>query len=226
MTNLLTIDALIALDFNSFVDAVRHLILPAVALGTIPLAIVMRITRASVVEVLSEDYVRTARAKGLGEREVVLTHVLRNSMIPVVTVVALGVPAIFGGAIITEQVFKVNGIGQLLKPRLVGAPSIAEHRGWIRDEEEVPGGLRLRQRDGRHRRGDDRPRRQRPARDAARQRAGERLRIATARQEMKRVKEFDYVVTNADERQQETVDSIIAIIRAEHCKVGRRPVEL
>ena len=73
-----------------------------------------RFMRASMLDNLNQDYVRTARAKGLGEYAVVMVHVLRNSMIPVVTVIALGVPAIFGGAIITEQVFKVNGIGQLL----------------------------------------------------------------------------------------------------------------
>lgn len=70
--------------------------------------------RASVLDNLNQDYVRTARAKGLGEAVVVMIHVLRNSMIPVITVIALGVPGIFGGAIITEVVFSVNGIGQLL----------------------------------------------------------------------------------------------------------------
>ena len=70
--------------------------------------------RASMLDNLNQDYVRTARAKGMTENVVVLAHVLRNSMIPVVTIIALGIPAIFGGAIITEQVFKVNGIGQLL----------------------------------------------------------------------------------------------------------------
>jgi peptide/nickel transport system permease protein len=70
--------------------------------------------RASMLDNMGQDYVRTARAKGMEERTVVLRHVLRNSMIPVVTVIALGVPTIFGGAIITEQVFKVNGLGQLL----------------------------------------------------------------------------------------------------------------
>jgi peptide/nickel transport system permease protein len=70
--------------------------------------------RASMLDNLNQDYVRTARAKGLSERVVVLVHVLRNSMIPVVTIIALGVPTIFGGAIITEQVFKVNGLGQQL----------------------------------------------------------------------------------------------------------------
>ena len=75
---------------------------------------ISRYTRSSMLENLSQDYVRTARAKGMTERVVVLKHVLRNSMIPVVTVIALGIPGIFGGAIITEQVFKVNGIGAAL----------------------------------------------------------------------------------------------------------------
>ena len=92
----------------------RDLALPALTLGTIMTAYIARVTRSSMLGVLREDYIRTARAKGLGERTVVLKHVLRNSLIPVVTVIALGIPSIFGGAIITEQVFKVNGIGQLL----------------------------------------------------------------------------------------------------------------
>jgi len=75
---------------------------------------ISRFMRASMLDNLNQDYVRTARAKGMTEQVVVLRHVLRNSLIPVVTVVALGVPLIFGGAIITEQIFKVNGIGQLL----------------------------------------------------------------------------------------------------------------
>jgi len=77
--------------------------------------------RASMLDNLGQDYVRTARAKGMSESVVVLKHVVRNSMIPVVTVIALGVPAIFGGAIITEQIFKVNGLGQLLILALQGA---------------------------------------------------------------------------------------------------------
>jgi len=75
---------------------------------------ISRFMRASMLDNLGQDYVRTARAKGMTERVVVLKHVLRNSLIPVVTVIALGVPQVFGGAIITEQVFKVNGLGQLL----------------------------------------------------------------------------------------------------------------
>ena len=75
---------------------------------------ISRFMRAAVLDNLNNDYVRTARAKGVRERSVLVVHVLRNSMIPVITVIALGVPGIFGGAIITEQIFKVNGIGQLL----------------------------------------------------------------------------------------------------------------
>ncbi len=101
-------------DWESFVVQVRQMFLPVMVLALQTTAHISRFMRASMLDNLKQDYVRTARAKGLGEKAVVLTHVLRNSLISVVTVVALGVPAIFGGAIITEQIFKVNGIGQLL----------------------------------------------------------------------------------------------------------------
>ena len=101
-------------DWNSFVFQVQQMIMPVMVLALQTTAQISRFMRASMLDNLNQDYVRTARAKGLSERSVVLTHTLRNSMIPVVTVIALGVPGIFGGAIITEQVFKVNGIGQLL----------------------------------------------------------------------------------------------------------------
>ena len=114
VTGFYVLDALLRGQPAAAWDALRHLILPAIALGTIPLAIIARITRSSLLEVLGQDYVRTARAKGLSERVVVLKHVLRNSLIPVITVIALSLPAVFGGAIITEQVFKVNGLGQQL----------------------------------------------------------------------------------------------------------------
>ena len=94
--------------------SMKSLTLPAIALALPQASILARVMRSSLLDTLSEDFVRTARAKGLREKSVVLVHVLRNSMIPVVTVIALGMPAIFGGAIITENVFKVNGIGQLL----------------------------------------------------------------------------------------------------------------
>ncbi|MWD28354.1 ABC transporter permease subunit [Aquicoccus sp. SCR17] len=101
-------------DWDSFVVQLQQMIMPVMVLALQITAQISRFMRASMLDNLNQDYVRTARAKGLGERVVVLIHVLRNSMIPVVTVIALGVPSIFGGAIITEQVFKVNGIGQLL----------------------------------------------------------------------------------------------------------------
>ncbi|GGH46535.1 ABC transporter permease subunit [Frigidibacter albus] len=101
-------------DWDSFVFQLRQMAMPVAVLALYNASQISRFMRASMLDNLRQDYVRTARAKGLKERVVVLTHVLRNSMIPVVTVIALGVPTIFGGAIITEQVFKVNGLGQLL----------------------------------------------------------------------------------------------------------------
>ena len=101
-------------DWDSFVVQLRQMIMPVMVLALQITAQIARFMRASTLDNLNQDYVRTARAKGLGERVVVLSHVVRNSMIPVVTVIALGIPQIFGGAIITEQVFKVNGIGHLL----------------------------------------------------------------------------------------------------------------
>ncbi|MEP1926479.1 MULTISPECIES: ABC transporter permease [Pseudomonadota] len=104
-------------DWDSFVYQLRQMIMPVMVLALQTTAQISRYMRASMLDNLNQDYVRTARAKGLSERVVVLVHVLRNSMIPVVTVIALGLPAIFGGAIITEQVFSVNGIGA----QLIGA---------------------------------------------------------------------------------------------------------
>ncbi|MDU9002625.1 ABC transporter permease [Sedimentitalea todarodis] len=101
-------------NWDSFLVQLRQMIMPVMVLALQITAQISRFMRASMLDNLNQDYVRTARAKGIGEYYVVMVHVLRNSMIPVVTVIALGVPAIFGGAIITEQVFKVNGIGQLL----------------------------------------------------------------------------------------------------------------
>ncbi|MCL7465792.1 ABC transporter permease [Phaeovulum sp. NW3] len=101
-------------DWASFKAQLRQMVMPVTVLALYNAAQISRFMRASMLDNLGQDYVRTARAKGLGERVVVLVHVLRNSMIPVVTVIALGVPTIFGGAIITEQVFKVNGLGQQL----------------------------------------------------------------------------------------------------------------
>ncbi|MCV2863676.1 ABC transporter permease [Defluviimonas sp. WL0075] len=101
-------------DWASFWKQVRQMIMPVTVLALFNASQISRFMRASMLDNLGQDYVRTARAKGMSEKVVVLKHVLRNSLIPVVTVIALGIPTIFGGAIITEQVFKVNGLGQLL----------------------------------------------------------------------------------------------------------------
>ncbi|MGA9253315.1 MAG: ABC transporter permease [Roseobacter sp.] len=101
-------------DWESFKVQLQQMVMPVMVLALQTTAQISRFMRASMLENLNQDYVRTARAKGLKESAVVLVHVLRNSMIPIITVIALGIPSIFGGAIITETLFKVNGIGQLL----------------------------------------------------------------------------------------------------------------
>ena len=101
-------------DVPSFLDQVKQSVMPITVLALFDTATIARYTRAEMLEHLPLDYVRTARSKGLKEQVVVLRHVLRNSLIPVVTLVALGVPAVFGGAIVTEQIFRVPGIGELL----------------------------------------------------------------------------------------------------------------
>lgn len=101
-------------DWASFYKMVMQMALPVTVLALFNAAEISRYTRSSMLENLGQDYVRTARAKGMTERVVVLKHVLRNSLIPVVTVIALGLPTVFGGAIVTEQIFKINGIGAAL----------------------------------------------------------------------------------------------------------------
>ncbi|WP_397542298.1 ABC transporter permease subunit [Roseovarius salis] len=101
-------------DWESFKVQIKQMVMPVMVLALQTTAQISRFMRASMLDNLGQDYVRTARAKGLSEAVVVMVHVLRNSMIPVVTVIALGLPQVFGGAIITEQIFKVNGLGQLL----------------------------------------------------------------------------------------------------------------
>ncbi|MDF2233970.1 ABC transporter permease [Albimonas sp. CAU 1670] len=101
-------------DWDSFVYQIKQMIMPTMVLGLYNASQISRFMRASMLDNLGQDYVRTARAKGMTERVVVLVHVMRNSLIPVVTVLALNLPQVFGGAIITEQIFKVNGLGQLL----------------------------------------------------------------------------------------------------------------
>ena len=114
VSNMYSFNGLLSLQWNVLADALRHLILPAVALGTIPLAIIARITRSSLLEVLGLDYVRTARAKGLAEPAVVRKHGLPNAMLPVVTIVGLQVGGLLAGAVLTETIFNLAGVGRAL----------------------------------------------------------------------------------------------------------------
>jgi peptide/nickel transport system permease protein len=111
-SNFVLVDSLLMGRPDLFMDGLSHLILPAIALGSIPLAIITRITRASVLDVSNEDYVRTARAKGLGERRINARHVMRNAWLPVVTVLGLQVGGLLAGAVITETVFGWGGVGR------------------------------------------------------------------------------------------------------------------
>jgi peptide/nickel transport system permease protein len=113
-TGLYVLDGVITGNLPAAWDAILHLLLPAIALGSIPLAIIVRITRASVLDVVHEDYVRTAEAKGLLERTITRRHVLRNALLPVVTVIGLQAGLLFSGAILTETVFAWQGVGQFL----------------------------------------------------------------------------------------------------------------
>ena len=112
ITGFMLIDTLLHGNWPAFVSALRHLILPAIVLGTIPLAVIARQTRSAMLEVLGEDYVRTAKAKGLSSRRVVNVHALRNALIPVVTTIGLQVGLLLGGAILTETIFSWPGIGK------------------------------------------------------------------------------------------------------------------
>ncbi|WP_108842714.1 ABC transporter permease subunit [Kushneria phyllosphaerae] len=113
-TGFMLIDTLLSGEPGAFVDALQHLILPTVVLATIPLAVIARMTRSSILEVLGEDYIRTARAKGLSPWRIIAIHALRNAMIPVTTVIGLQIGLLFSGAILTETIFSWPGIGKWL----------------------------------------------------------------------------------------------------------------
>ncbi|ART62387.1 ABC transporter permease subunit [Kushneria marisflavi] len=113
-TGFMLIDTLLSGEPGAFVDALRHLILPTIVLATIPLAVIARMTRSSILEVLGEDYIRTARAKGLSPWRIIAIHALRNAMIPVTTVIGLQIGLLFSGAILTETIFSWPGIGKWL----------------------------------------------------------------------------------------------------------------
>ncbi len=114
VTGFYVLDGLLTGEIDAALDALRHLVLPALALGTIPLAIIVRITRASVIEVLGDDFVRTARAKGLAPSTIRGRHVMRNALLPVITTIGLQTGLLLSGAVLTESVFAINGIGSYL----------------------------------------------------------------------------------------------------------------
>jgi peptide/nickel transport system permease protein len=109
-----TFNSLVTGRFDIWWDAVRHLILPSIALGTIPMAIIARLTRSNLLDVMGNDYIRTARSKGLGERLILFRHAMRNALLPLVTVVGLQFGALLGGAVLTESVFSLPGMGKFL----------------------------------------------------------------------------------------------------------------
>ncbi|WP_267244710.1 ABC transporter permease [Streptomyces sp. PR69] len=115
VTGFAVLDGILTGEFDASWDAIMHLVLPAVTLASIPLAVIVRMTRASVLEVLGEDYVRTAESKGLQKRVVRARHVLRNAMLPVITAVGLLTGSLLSGAVLTESVFSFNGIGNFIR---------------------------------------------------------------------------------------------------------------
>jgi peptide/nickel transport system permease protein len=118
--NIYTFSALITGQWKALGDALRHMILPAIALGTIPMAIIARMTRSSLLDVLGLDYVRTARAKGLSERVIVIRHGLRNALLPVVTIIGLQLGLLLSGAVLTETIFNLAGLGLTLTQSVLG----------------------------------------------------------------------------------------------------------
>ena len=114
MSRMNILNGLLNSDFDLVKDAIVHLILPALALGTIPMALIARMTRSSMLEVLGQDYIRTARAKGLRQRVVVMKHAFRNALLPLVTVIGLSLGGLLGGALLTETVFNLSGVGRIL----------------------------------------------------------------------------------------------------------------
>jgi peptide/nickel transport system permease protein len=119
VTGLMLADTLLAGELGDFLDALHHLVLPAFTLATVPMAIVARITRSSMLEVLNKDYVRTARAKGLSEAVVILRHALRNAFLPIVTVLGLNLGLLLGGAVLTETIFSWPGLGRYVVDSLM-----------------------------------------------------------------------------------------------------------
>jgi peptide/nickel transport system permease protein len=113
-SNMFIFNSIITGDWEVLGDAIKHIILPSVALSTIPLAIIARMTRSSMLEVLSLDYIRTARAKGLQEWLVILKHAFRNALLPIITIIGLQLGTVFSGAVLTETIFSFAGVGRML----------------------------------------------------------------------------------------------------------------
>lgn len=120
IANINTLNAVLVGDWDGLRDALRHMILPAMALGTIPLAIIARMTRSSLLEVLSLNYVRTARAKGVKELIVVMKHAFRNALLPVVTIIGLSLGSLLSGAVLTESIFGLSGVGRVMADAIFG----------------------------------------------------------------------------------------------------------
>jgi len=119
ITGLVMVDSLIKGDFTLFFSSIKHIILPAFTLATIPMAIIARMTRSSMLEVMSKDYIRTARAKGLSQRKVVFKHALKNAFLPIITIIGLNFGLLLGGAVLTETIFSWPGLGRYVVDSLM-----------------------------------------------------------------------------------------------------------
>ena len=120
ITNLVLVDSLLTGNFVAFVDAFKHIIMPVIALATIPMAIIARMTRSSMLDVLQEDYIRTAHAKGLAERTVLYRHALKNAFLPIITIIGLQTGILMAGAVLTETIFSWPGIGKWIYDAILG----------------------------------------------------------------------------------------------------------
>jgi peptide/nickel transport system permease protein len=120
VTNFYVLDSILTGNMEALVDSLKHLVLPAIALATIPLAIIARMTRSSMLEILQEDYIRTAHAKGLRERAVLYQHALRNAFLPIITIIGLQTGSLLAGAILTETIFAWPGIGKWVYDAILG----------------------------------------------------------------------------------------------------------
>ncbi|HIP72595.1 MAG TPA: ABC transporter permease, partial [Anaerolineae bacterium] len=112
-TRMMTVDALLNLRFDVFIDALRHIVMPVVTLAVVQWALLLRITRSSMLEAMRQDYVRTARAKGLHEKTVVNRHIRRNALIPVITIAGATLAGLMNGVLVTEIIFNYPGLGQM-----------------------------------------------------------------------------------------------------------------